>query len=76
MGFYEVLYSVAIKNKTRWIDIVYTVQSLKGPFSPTTIRQRLEDFEEINFLEKKARPKARSEYTYHAIAIAKNMPKL
>jgi DNA-binding HxlR family transcriptional regulator len=74
-GFYEVLYSVAIKNKTRWIDIVYTVQSLKGPFSPTTIRQRLEDLEEINFLEKKAKPKARAEYTYHATAIAKRYAK-
>ena len=74
-GFYEVLYSVAIKNKTRWIDIVYTVQSLKGPFSPTTIRQRLEDLEEIKFIVKKEKPKARAEYTYHATDIAKKYAK-
>ncbi|MHA1401566.1 MAG: hypothetical protein ACTSQE_14545 [Candidatus Heimdallarchaeaceae archaeon] len=74
-GFYEVLYAVAIKSKIRWIDIVYTVLSLKGAFSPTTIRKRLEDLEEIKFIEKKAKPKARAEYTYHATAIAKKYAK-
>ena len=74
-GFYEVLYAVAIKNKIRWIDIVYTVLSLKGAFSPTTIRKRLEDLEEIKFIEKKAKPKARAEYTYHATDIAKKYAK-
>lgn len=70
-GFYEVLYSVALENKTRWIDIVYTVQKLKGAFSPTTIRQRLEDLQDIGFIEKKEKQKARAEYTYHATASAK-----
>lgn len=70
-GFYEVLYSVALENKTRWIDIVYTVQKLKGAFSPTTIRQRLEDLQDIGFIEKKEKQKARAEYTYHATAAAK-----
>ena len=70
-GFYEVLYSVAIKHDIRWIDIVYTVQSIKGAFSTTTIRKRLEDLVAINFLEKKAKPKARAEYTYHATKLAK-----
>ena len=74
-GFYEVLYSIAIKNDIRWIDIVYTVQSLKGAFSTTTIRKRLEDLDEIKFIEKKAKPKARAEYTYHATAIAKKYAK-
>jgi len=70
-GFYEVLYSVALENKTRWIDIVYTVQKLKGAFSPTTIRQRLEDLQDIGFIEKKEKQKARADYTYHATASAK-----
>ncbi|MHA1408646.1 MAG: hypothetical protein ACTSSG_14870 [Candidatus Heimdallarchaeaceae archaeon] len=70
-GFYEVLYAIAIKNNIRWIDIVYTVQSMKGAFSTTTIRKRLEDLEAINFLVKKEKPKARAEYTYHATKLAK-----
>ncbi|MHA1397415.1 MAG: hypothetical protein ACTSSG_11345 [Candidatus Heimdallarchaeaceae archaeon] len=74
-GFYEVLYSVAIKNNIRWIDIVYTVQSIKGAFSPTTIRKRLEDLEKTGFIEKKQKQKARDEYTYHATATAKKYAK-
>lgn len=70
-AFYEVLYAVALKNNTRWIDIVYTVQTLKGAFSPTTIRHRLEDLQDIGFIEKKEKQKARAEYTYHATATAK-----
>lgn len=70
-GFYEVLYAVAIKNLNRWSDIVLQVQQMKGPFSPTTIRHRLEDLEKVSFIEKKDRSKARAEYTYHATKIAK-----
>jgi len=69
-GLYEVLYSVAIEGHIRWIDIVHTVQRLKGPFSTTTIRKRLEDLVAVTFIEKKERPKARAEYTYHATELA------
>lgn len=70
-GLYEVLYAVAIEGYVRWIDIVYSVQQMKGPFSTTTIRKRLENLVAIEFIEKKERPKARAEYTYHATEIAK-----
>lgn len=70
-GLYEVLYAVAIEGHIRWIDIVHTVQRLKGPFSTTTIRKRLEDLVAVAFIEKKERPKARAEYTYHATELAK-----
>ncbi|MHA1401559.1 MAG: hypothetical protein ACTSQE_14510 [Candidatus Heimdallarchaeaceae archaeon] len=65
-GFIEVLVAVGIERHTRWTDIVRYVISKTSIYSPSTIKNRLNDLEEIKFIEKQLKVKSRDEYTYHA----------
>lgn len=70
-GFYEVLYAVAIEDYENWSNIVFSVLKQKRRTSTFTIRERLKDLVEINFVEKKLKIRSRNEYTYPITALGK-----
>ena len=70
-GFVDVLLATGYKGYTNWKDIVIFVIINRGGFSPSTIKQRLEDMVQIGFIKKRIKIKSRNEYTYHVTDLGK-----